>query len=434
MNAKLIPPFLALFLFAAAPVFSDTDKFCIQPYISDTQSAAFAASLTESLKTVSSWPIIAVSPDKHQVFPEGENQQETIDTIADAGSDAGTDRVLAGSITKYGEWFLIDSIIISVSDKKILYSSTLPVKADAAGSNHAADILGRIKLFTEGKTFPVTNLAATQGYAQPFTKLTWDAVPDCALYEILSSIDSETGPFIPAGTTKNPAFFDTDAKPGRKTWYAISPVIDKIRTEPSAPASGYRKQPFPKEDDLRTIIGSFNRPYPRMTAAEAKKAAADTAYLKQWYQNATKLNLILYMSRDYIQKKELYVLRGSDNYEFSIDGREIRISPAGAKYRIVFKNGTFHRRVASRNDRELTDRLLKNALLFCIPAGDVETTDEEGNTVYLPRFDVITMCTTYFYNTADWNSTTLLYTTVDDSLKVKVDKEKKKIEDQNSDQ
>lgn len=431
MHMKLLVPFFAAAAVCATPAFSADKPYCIQPYTADADSAQFAASLTESISKESSWSVLPSVPEKPFLFPDGDAAQEITGTIADAGDDADAERVIAGRVSKSGEWFIIDTCIVSVSDRKIEYTSSLSVSAAEKDAKPWTDIVGRIKFFSENRSFPVVNIAATKGI-NGAVQVSWDPVKDCALYEILSSAESDSGPFTIAGTSKTPLFTDKESKPGVKTWYAVCPVIEGIRAEQSAAAAGYRKPAFPKDIDLKTLLASFNRPHPKQTKDEAKKAAADIAYIKQWYQNPTKLKLMLFMSKDYLQKKQLYALRGSDDYEFSADGREIRIFPADRSHLIVFKNGTFDRRIAKHGDKSLTDRLMKNSVLFCVPAGDIETTNAEGNAVYIPRFDVITMTSTYYRDPYDWESTTVLYTTVDETLKVQVDREKKKIEDQNA--
>ena len=431
MHTKLLVLIFTAASLCASPAFSKDKPYCIQPYIADADAALFAASITESISKEGGWSVLPSVPEKPFLFPDGDTEQEIAEAIASAGDDADSERVITGRVSKYADWFIIDTRIVSVNDKKVEYTSSLSVRAGDKDAKPWTDIIGRIQFFSDKKNFTVSNIAATKGI-NGATQISWEPVRDCELYDVLSSTESEDGPFFSAGTTKNPLFTDKDSKPGLKTWYAVCPVIGGIRAEQSSAAAGYRKTVFPKDIDLKTLLASFNKPRPKQTKDEAKKAAADIAYIKQWYQNPTKLKLMLFMSKEYLRKKQLYALRGNDDYEFSADGREIRIFPADRTHLIVFKNGTFDRRIAKHGDKSLTDRLLKNALFFCVPAGDVETTNADGNAVYIPRFDVITMTSTYYRDAYDWESATVLYTTVDETLKVQVDKEKNKFEDQNA--
>jgi len=418
--------------FSAYRAFPAEQSLSFLPYNSDKETADYASVITAGVIKGSSSSAAVQDPASPQIkIPADEKDQDAIDCIVRIGKSSKTDLIGAGQITKTDNYYYADTCIISVEDKKIVYRSVLPIKIADKDYDPAFDIVGRIRFFIEKKSFPVGNLNVSQGASSAYAKITWEKVPECSIYEVLSSTVSEKGPFVSAGMPSVASFEDTAAKPGVKTWYAVSPIINGVKAEPSSAIAGYRKPAMPKDEDLRTLLYSFNKPRPQMSDAEAKKSREDITYIGQFYQNSTKLNLILYMARDYLQKKQLFTFRTSGNYEMDWNAKQIKITPAGGKYVIFFENGRFFRLIVDRKDADLTDRLIRNAVFFCTANGEVETKSETGETIYIPRFDGVTMCTTYFHDTQEWNSSTLLFMTSNQTLKVKIETEKKKVEDQN---
>jgi hypothetical protein len=221
---------------------------------------------------------------------------------------------------------------------------------------------------------------------------------------------------------------DKKAIPGIKYFYTISPRINGVITDPSASIDGYKKPVLPKGEDLRALLSSYKKPRPRLSSDDAKKADQHIAIIRPLYQNHTKLNMAIYMVRDYVNKKELIVLKKFKEYSVNRDTRVISLTPEDNSFTAFFNNNSFFNKIAGLGDDELTDKLLRNAVFFCVFKGVKETTLENGDTAFIPEFEAITMCTQYFSEPADWQDTTLVFGTSNKELKAKIEEERRKHE------
>ncbi len=78
--------------------------------------------------------------------------------------------------------------------------------------------------------------------------------------------------------------------------------------------------------------------------------------------------------------------------------------------------------VAKKPGVLLKKRLIKNSILFTVPAGHVEYTSPAGETSLLPLFKAAGIATEYFKNFNSWRSNTLLLSTSDGKLKSRIKK------------
>ena len=161
MHTKLLVLIFTAASLCASPAFSKDKHYCIQPYIADADAALFAASLTESISKEGGWSVLPSVPEKPFLFPDGDTEQEIAEAIASAGDDADSERVITGRVSKYADWFIIDTRIVSVNDKKVEYTSSLSVRAGDKDAKPWTDIIGRIQFFSDKKNFTVSNIAAT---------------------------------------------------------------------------------------------------------------------------------------------------------------------------------------------------------------------------------------------------------------------------------
>ncbi|MGL4369081.1 MAG: hypothetical protein ACRCUT_05330, partial [Spirochaetota bacterium] len=135
-----------------------------------------------------------------------------------------------------------------------------------------------------------------------------------------------------------------------------------------------------------------------------------------------------YMAMSYINKKELYVYRSGSTYVLDNPNRMITVIPENNSYRIVFLNNTYFNRIVGLENPGLTERLLKNAIFFCVPNGEMETTTETGETIYIPIVEAVSMCTVFYKDSADWKSSAMIFGTRNKNLKQMMEDAKKQFD------
>jgi hypothetical protein len=323
----------------------------------------------------------------------------------------------------------VTTIIINSSAEQ-MYSSVLHVYPEDTEYNAAFDITGRIRLFEDKKTFPVKSLAAGMGKSYDNTPVTWEAVPECSSYGIFRA-KTKDGAYHPAGISETPEFTDTGAEPGVGYFYAVAPYYNGIRTELCDPVTGYRKPHVPKDRDFKKLLESFNKPKPHLKGEAALKAQKHESMIKDIYFNSVKLKIVLYMSRSYIDKKELFVYNGFTDFLIDREKRRITMKHPGDDADFFFDNNTFFAKIVNLEDPDLTETLLKNSILFCVSNGEAEHRLENGEVRYVPSLEVFSLCTQYFNECREWPSSSLLFATKNKELRKRMDDAMKKYESQN---
>jgi hypothetical protein len=422
-----------IFVFAifisAFPLYAEDRKVLFLPYFS-ADLLSYSSSLVSDLKKESKWQIVETAQGSAPPeFPaEGFASESFIKSISQLGKVSSADIILACSLSKQDAVIRIIINLVSVSNVKSIYTTTLFVYPEDKDFKASFDILGRIRLFEEKKTFPVNNLSATMGSSASNTAITWDPVPECSTYGIYRARKKD-GLYLPAGLANTNSFKDTTADPGVKYFYSIAPYYNGIRTEYCDSIPGYRKPPVPKDEDFKKLVESFTKPRPVLKGDDLQKAERHISMIKEIYQNRTKLQLILYIAKGYIDKKELYVYRGFSNFSIDRTKRVINIEADNRQYELFFNNNTFFNRIAAQGDEELDQILIRNAVFLCVPSGEKEHQLENGESVFVPLLEVASICTQYFKDCKEWPDTTLIFATSNKNLRSKMEDAKKKSEE-----
>ena len=419
---------LISFLFAVpAAVHAADTGILVVPFYGESASdvTSFMKSLSDKAPSQTSFLDPAVKAP--ELPADGINSKELINELAKIGKSQNAEYVLTGLISRMDGFLTIHPMLVSVADSDIKYSTNIFVYKCDLNYNPAPDVWGRVQFALDGKFFLVNNLKVGDGDSANEIAVEWEAVPDCTEYLVYRGKKMD-GAFELAGKTKKPALYDTKSEIGVKLFYYVQPVMSGIRCEPSFPVAGYRKPAIPKGEDLRKMLSTFNKPAPRLTSDESKKASGQINLIRPFYQNRTKLNLTLYLIQGYLSRKELFVYRNFPEPVVDTEKRLITLTSADGSYSVLFDNNSFFTKIVKLNDPELTNRLLKNAVYFCVHKGVKEITDENGDTRYINDFEAIGMCTQYFKESRDWQDTTIIFGTSNKELKAKMDEARRKME------
>lgn len=419
---------LISFLFAVpAAVHAADTGILVVPFYGESASdvTSFMKSLSDKAPSQTSFLDPAIKAP--ELSADGIDSSSFVNELSKIGKSQNAEYVLAGLVSHTDDIFSVDAILVHTTDSKIAYSTKLFSYKGDLKYNPAPDLWGRIQFSLDGKSFPVNNLKVGQGASSNEIAVEWDAVPDCTEYHVYRGKKAD-GAFDLAARTKKPALYDTKSEIGVKIFYYVQPVMNGIRLDSSAPVAGYRKPAIPKGEDLRKMLSTFNKPAPRLTSDESKKASGQINLIRPFYQNRTKLNLTLYLIQGYLSRKELFVYRNFPEPVVDTEKRLITLTSADGSYSVLFDNNSFFTKIVKLNDPELTNRLLKNAVYFCVHKGVKEITDENGDTRYINDFEAIGMCTQYFKESRDWQDTTIIFGTSNKELKAKMDEARRKME------
>jgi hypothetical protein len=422
---------LLISTFLLSPVFANSKKYLPLPYY------ASSSSLPGDLKSLREFivynneallketKIEMIKPSNGVTPPTLTGDEFTSESFLRnlflIGKKEKADYVLCGTVSKIDKIFKVTTFLYSIEDIKIAYSSTLYVYPEDKGYSPSFDIVGRINLFQEGKTFPVRKLTPTNGNKQQIApSLSWEAVPECPMYGVYRS-RTKDGVYMQAGIVSTTTFIDQGGDPGIKYYYAIAPFYNGIRTELSEPVQAYKKPSLPKDRDLKKLIESFNKPRPKLSGEASAKAAKHISMIKEIYFNKVKLNIIIYISRSYIERKELFVYTDFNKFIIDKENRRITLISDKEDYELFFDNNTFFTRIVNQNDDDLNEILVRNAVYFCEPVSEKEKILENGETVVVPVFEVASMCTQYFKNNKDWQENTMVFATKNQELRKRME-------------
>jgi hypothetical protein len=425
--------FVFSFIFSGSILIAASEKVLILPFYSD--NAEEIAQLNEKMSSASPFQNAELAPsDKIPDRPsDGITSEKFIKDVSALTKKTGASYCLTGEKILDGDLPVIHAALFSLKDKKIVFETKIYLYPNEKDYDPVFDLFGKINLFFENKSFPITKIDATKGVSSANITISWVADPECSQFIILRSQKAD-GPFLPIATSATQTFKDTKCDIGVRYFYKILPHYNGIRLEPSDVVDGYKKPSIPKGEDLKTMLATFNKPRPKMSGDEAKKTEATIAKIRQYYQNRVKLNMTLYIIRDYVAKKEIIVYRRFKNYTIDEEKREIVLHPDNNSYLVIFSNNTFFKRIVSIGDPELTERLLKNGVFFCVPTGYREVTTDSGDIKYIPVFEAIGMCTQYFTDCNEWSNSTLIFGTSNKDLKGQMEDAKKKLEGEPADQ
>jgi hypothetical protein len=416
-----------ILLLISLPCFAQNSKYLFIPY---TSNELFSETLNEQMSKDTRLQLIPLAEGvTAPSFPaDGVITDAYKQEIAEILKKADITSAITGFAVNADKVIKITTICINSSAEQT-YSSILYVNPEDKEYNTAFDITGRIKLFEDKKIFPVKTLTAGAGTSYLNTPVTWETVPECSAYGIFRS-KTKDGIYLSAGISDTNSFKDTTAEPGFRYYYSIAPFYNGIRTELSDPVPGYRKPPVPQDKNFKKLIGSFNKPKPKLKGDALTTAHKHEAMLKDIYFNKVKLNIMLYMSRSYIEKKELFVYNGFTDFQIDKDKRHIDMLNPKIDADFFYDSNTFFAKIVNLGDDELVNTLLRNAVLFCVPSGEKEKQLENGEVQYIPVMEVASLCTQYYNECREWPETTLVFATKNKALREKMEQAKQKNESQ----
>lgn len=261
-------------------------------------------------------------------------------------------------------------------------------------------------------------MTAGDGTSTSAVSLSWSAERRFDRFHVYRAL-SQDGPFTEIDLTESDSYTDTAAQPGIKYWYAVRGYVYWTLGPPCRPDSGYRKIPQPSGSDFNGILGERNESPEKSEMAEYLKFESLDPVLRPYYLHPLKLNLALYLGRAYIARGAITVLRGWDSYILDPDERRIILNVSPGPCVIGFKSGKLFK-IYAAGGQDLMDRLLANAVFYCIYEGDKEIDGPDGVTTIVPRFEALGLSTSYFRNDRDWKDRTILLGTDDREYREKI--------------
>jgi hypothetical protein len=259
---------------------------------------------------------------------------------------------------------------------------------------------------------------AADGTSADGVTVTWSGTRSFESYHVFRAC-SEGGPWFYIGHTERESYSDESAQAGAKYWYAVCGYLYNTPGVLSAADSGYRRIPPPNGYDFNRILDERSVSPEYDEKAEFHKFESLDPVLRPYYMNSLKLNLALYIARGYISRGAITVLRGFDSYMLDTDSRMISLNLSTLPCVITFKSKKLFN-LYSAGGQELFDRLLANAVFYCIYEDDKELDGGNGITYMVPRFEAIGLSTGYFRNDRDWKDRTILLGTDDKEYREKI--------------
>ncbi len=259
---------------------------------------------------------------------------------------------------------------------------------------------------------------AADGTSAAGVTVTWTGVRSFEGFNVFRAY-SESGPWFRIGRTESESHSDESAQPGVKYWYAVCGCRYNTPGAMSAADSGYRKIPPPCGYDFNRILDEQNRSPEREEKAEYREYESLDPVLRPFYMNSLKLNLALHLARGYISRGAITVLRGFDSYMLDTESRRIILNISSVPCIINFKSKKLFR-IYSAGGQELFDRLLANAVFYCVYEDDKELDAGNGITYMVPRFEAIGLSTGYFRNDREWKDRTILLGTDNTDYREKI--------------
>ncbi len=267
----------------------------------------------------------------------------------------------------------------------------------------------------------ISDVTASDGDSTEYAVLTWASSVQYERYGVFRA-SSESGDYAEIGTATLPPYNDADAIPGVKYWYKLKGYTGDAASDFSAVDAGYRKIAPPPGLDMDEVMKEKNKQPPRYTdAVQKKKALADEMKLQPYYMHPVKLNLVIFVSRSYIRNGDLRILKNFDAYTVSSDGSSLLLVNNKSPFAVNFASKRFCR-MYGEFDRELFDRLVKNALCYCVYTGDRELVQEDGTIYMVPGFEAVGLSTEYNYNSREWPQKTLMFATDNNEYREKMKK------------
>jgi hypothetical protein len=390
-----------------------------QPTTGNDLSIIVNNAFFDAFKTIENFSIseIFISADQANAIYKNNN---SIDTEA-IPKHAKGQKIIAYSIKQEGENFIIHGWILNAQNKTIEYATTETARNKDEIKDASTAAAMRISFKLKGILDEITALKAGDGDSTEFIMLSWTSSKKSQKYHIFRAT-SETGDFKEIGASDTPGFNDADGLPGIKYWYKVKGSTLGIYTDFSPIDAGYRKISPPQGLDMNMLIKEKNLPPAKFgNAAEEQKSKNEQHILKPFYIHPVQLNLILFISRSYINDGQFIILRDFESYTLNEENKELTLISINNSYIIHLQSKRLFK-IYKAAGPDLFDRLLKNALFFCSYNGNKEINRDDGTIYVLPYFEAIGMSAEYQRNSIQWQDQTILINTDNKEYKDKIKK------------
>lgn len=286
-------------------------------------------------------------------------------------------------------------------------ADSVPSK-DKGGANHSA-----ANTRYPGK---LTGVRAGDGKSPDLINVTWQDPYGCKKY-MVSRSTLRAGAYIELAQTKVPYFADSSAQPGVKYWYRIQGYRGEGYTALSDPEDGYRSMPLPDGLNIDEVISRKNNSPTYRNDEERKTAERHERVLRPYYKHPLKLNLIILVAKYYVRRGDLKIL--GDFYRYYTNDKTGSFFLIGKNssytYTVTLENSRFVR-IARNWSKDLLDRLMQNALLYCIYSGDRELRDRNGMVYMVPHFNAVGFTSEYYRNDRNWKNRTVMFDSDNEEL------------------
>lgn len=219
-------------------------------------------------------------------------------------------------------------------------------------------------------------------------------------------------------TVSGNTFTDKKIIKGYEYWYIVISENININTIDNTQNYYFSKNMHIKPENLKShnlkyLLQNNNK---KISNKAIKNNVLYNKYfniLKKYYYNKVKLNILFLMADSFIKSGELVVHRlQDDNYFLNYRKRVLVISDPNENYIIKFySKRLFKMFIETNKDKLLSDRLIKNSILFCLLAKEKKIKDKHGNIRYIPVYEAVGMPTHFFKYDKDWEKNTLMFGT-----------------------
>ena len=229
--------------------------------------------------------------------------------------------------------------LYSRSERSYVYVSLID-EITTKNKKETADVFaGRLRLFLAGRLPVVRGLTAKADDKN--MSITWSSPNKEAVFEIQRSLCG-SGPFTVLGKSESTTYDDTEVKGGTVYFYRVRPFVESIPGEYSCIEKAYVGVSLPRSEDINVILLEKDRPMPQIPEKEKKYVQRDMEVMKPFYSRPFNVFFILEMVKFYINKYNLTVLRGTDEYVIDRARKTIYIIHDG-RYIIKFFSGRLFR-------------------------------------------------------------------------------------------
>lgn len=276
---------------------------------------------------------------------------------------------------------------------------------------------------------PVYDLVVSRGVSMERVDLEWKCSFPGATHVIFRSY-YEQGGFEKIGETRETRFSDSTVEEAMKAWYRVS-AVRRGATGPAATEYGYRKPRDPKSLTMQELTGNRTQPWPEPPTTEAREREKLHLQLyEKYYESYFMMTFIYLVGRIYIKSGDVLAYRDFKDYSWDPANRKVFFSKPGVM-NVRFHSRRFFRFIRDMYYmnipfKELLPRVIKNAVLFCVRAGEDEVRLRDGRIRYIPRYDCAGMGTEYVRDYRKWRSHSIMFATSDEELYRKIREAEKK--------